>query len=274
MSARLGAVAVGHPFPSLLVALAVGGLVLIEGGDGARALLLTLGMVGFQVSIGATNDVVDRDRDAIAKPWKPLPAGRVSASAARWIALGAYAMGAALSAFAGLVPLGVGLAGHGLGIAYDLRLKRAGWGWLAFALALPLVPIYAWTGAGAGLPPRLGALTVLGALAGLQLALANELVDLEADAVASGRGLAVRLGRRRATTTMVLTAAAVLSVAVLTFSDAASAASSAMVAAIGATAVGVAASTRGAPRWRWLGWQAQALGVALLALAWISAARV
>jgi 4-hydroxybenzoate polyprenyltransferase len=264
---------VGHPFPSSLVALAVGGLVLIEGGDAARALLLALAMVGFQVSIGATNDLADRALDALAKPWKPLPAGRVSAAATRRIALVGYLMGAALSFMAGFAPLLVGLVGHGLGLAYDLRLKRAGWGWLAFALALPLVPIFAWTGAGAGLPPRLGALVPLGALAGLQLALANELVDLDADAAAHGRGLAVRLGRRRASVTMLVAAAAMLSLAGLTFSGASSAALAVMVAATGATALGAVASMRSAPRWRWLGWQAQALGVALLALAWISAAR-
>jgi 4-hydroxybenzoate polyprenyltransferase len=257
----------------VLVALAVGGLVLVAGGDGARALLLALAMAGFQVSIGAMNDLADQALDTVAKPWKPLPASRVSAVATRRIALVGYLMGAALSAFAGLAPLLVGLAGHGLGLAYDLRLKRAGWGWLAFALALPLVPIYAWTGAGAGLPPRLGALVLLGALAGLQLALANELVDLDADAATHGRGLAVRLGRRRAAMTMLVAAGAVLSVAGLTLSGASSAALFALVAASGVAAVGAAASTRSAPRWRWLGWQAQALGVALLALAWIPAAR-
>lgn len=254
------------------MALVAGGLVLRAGGDGARATLLALAMFAFQVSIGAANDIADRELDAVAKGWKPLPAGRLTLRTAKILALGAYLAGAALSALAGLAPLLVGLAGHGLGLAYDLGLKRAGWGWLAFALALPLVPVFAWTGAGAGLPPRLGPLVVLAVLAGLQLSLANELVDLEVDAAAGGRGLAVRLGRRRATALMLVAAVAVLVVAVATLVAAAPISILTLGAGAAASASGVVASTQGAPRWRWLGWQAQAVGLALLALAWIPGA--
>jgi len=272
-SVRLGPLAIGHPFPSVLVACAAAGLALVAGGDAAHALLLGVAMAGFQVSIGAANDLADRDLDALAKPWKPLPSGRVSVPAARRAAIAAYLVGVALSAAAGPAPLVVGLAGHGLGLAYDLRLKRVGWGWLALAVALPLVPVYAWTGAGAGLPPRLGPLVVLGLLAGLQLGLANELVDLEADAAGRGRGLAVRLGRRGAALTMAAAALALLGVAVLTAPGATTSTLGVLSAAAMASLIGAACSARDAPRWRWLGWQAQAVGVVLLALAWLSAAR-
>ena len=271
-SARLGALAIGHPFPSTLVALAAGALVLRAGGDAGRALLLALAMAGFQVSIGAVNDLADRHLDAAGKAWKPLPAGRLSVTAARAVAYLAFLLGAGLSALAGPAPLLVGLAGHATGLAYDLRLKRAGWGWLAFAVALPLVPLYAWSGAGAGLPPRLGPLVVLAALAGLQLALGNELADLDVDAAAHGRGLALRLGRRRATALLLVAAAAVLSVAALTLGATSPISLITLAAGAAVSAAGALASTRSAPRWRWLGWQAQAVGVAVLALAWIPAA--
>jgi 4-hydroxybenzoate polyprenyltransferase len=254
------------------VALAVGGLVLQAGGDTGRAILLTLAMAGFQVSIGTVNDIADRHLDAHVKAWKPLPAGRLPLRVAKGIAFAAYLLGVGLSALAGLAPLVVGLVGHGVGLAYDLRLKRAGWGWLAFTLALPLVPVFAWLGAGAGLPPRLGPLAVLAVLAGLQLAVANELADLDADAASGGRGLAVRLGRRRARGLMVMVAAAVLGLAGLTLGVGAPITAVAFGAGAAVSVAGTTASTRDAPRWRWLGWQAQALGLALVALAWIPGA--
>ncbi|MFI5255111.1 MAG: UbiA family prenyltransferase [Candidatus Limnocylindrales bacterium] len=272
-SRRLGRLAIGHPFPSTLVALLAGGLVLVAGGDAPRALLVGVAMAGFQVSIGAANDLADRALDAVAKPWKPLPAGRIGESGAHGVALAGFGLGAVLSALAGPVPLLVGLTGYGLGLAYDVRLKRAGWGPLAFALALPLIPVYAWAAAGAGLPPRLGLIIPLAVLAGLQLALANELADLDADAVADGRGWARRLGRRRAVAVMLAAAVAVLVLAWLTLPGATGTTLGALIAATVATAAGAAASARGPLTWRWLGWGAQALGLALLALAWISALR-
>jgi 4-hydroxybenzoate polyprenyltransferase len=239
----------------------------------AHAALLAVAMAAFQASIGAANDLADRDLDAAAKPWKPLPAGRVSAGAARRVAVASYAIGLGLSAVAGPAALVVGIAGHGLGLAYDLRLKRAGWGWPALALALPLVPVYAWVGVGAGLPPRLGPLVVLGVLAGLQLGLANELVDLDSDAAAHGRGLAVRLGRRPAALTMIGAAVGLACVAALTVPGASAGTVAALAVASAASVTGAASSSRSAARWRWLGWQTQAVGVVLLALAWLSAGR-
>lgn len=230
-------------------------------------------MAGFQVSIGAVNDLADHAVDAVAKPWKPLPAGRLSSAAARGIALAGVLLGGTLSALAGFVPLLVGLAGWSLGGAYDLWLKRRGWGWLAFSLALPLVPVFAWSGAGAGLPPRLGVLIPLGALAGLQLSLANELADLDADQAADGRGLAVRLGRRRAATTMLAAAFGVSAVAWLTLPGTSMTTLTLLAGATVLNISGAATSAVGAARGRWLGWGLQACAVALLALAWIAAAR-
>ncbi|MFN8556010.1 MAG: UbiA family prenyltransferase [Dehalococcoidia bacterium] len=52
-------------------------------------------MIAAQSAIGAVNDIVDRDLDAAAKPWKPIPAGAVALVAARRVA--AVAMAAALA---------------------------------------------------------------------------------------------------------------------------------------------------------------------------------
>jgi hypothetical protein len=64
----------------------------------------------------------------------------------------------------------------------------------------------------------------------------------------------------------------VLSLAWLTLSGASPTSSAALVAATVLGLAGAAASAVGASRWRWLGWGAQACAIALLALAWISAA--
>src|SRR3970040_655329 len=165
----------------------------------ARRVALALALAGFQASIGALNDIHDRSDDEVAKPWKPLPAGRVTFAAARATALGGGLLGFLLSGAAGPAALAIGLIGYGLGVAYDLGLKRTGWGWLAFALALPLVPVYAWVGAAVRLPPDTLVVAVMGPLAGLALACANGLVDLERDAVAGGRRGAVRPGQWRVT---------------------------------------------------------------------------
>lgn len=228
-------------------------------------------MAGFQASIGALNDIHDRSDDEVAKPWKPLPAGRVTFAAARATALGGALLGILLSTAAGPAALAVGLIGYGLGVAYDLRLKRTGWGWLAFALALPLVPVYAWLGAAAGLPPRVAVLALLGPLAGFALACANGLVDVEHDAVAGGRGVAVRLGRGRATAAIVAADSALVAVA-WTTSTGGQAVTWALIAATVTLALGAAWSARLAVRWRWLGWQAQAAGVAILAVGWLAGA--
>jgi len=270
-SARLGPLAVLHPFPTLLVAAATGAIAAIAGADLARSVALALAMAGFQASIGALNDIHDRSDDEVAKPWKPLPAGRVTFAAARATALGGGLLGFLLSAAAGPAALAIGLIGYGLGVAYDLGLKRTGWGWLAFALALPLVPVYAWVGAAARLPPDTLVVAVMGPLAGLALACANGLVDLERDAVAGGRGVAVRLGRWRATAAIVAADIALVAVAWAT-SIGERGVTPALVAATVTLAVGAAWSARMAVRWRWLGWQAQAAGVAILAVGWLAGA--
>jgi 4-hydroxybenzoate polyprenyltransferase len=232
---------------------------------------LALAMTGFQASIGALNDIHDRSDDEVAKPWKPLPAGRVTSGAARATALGGGLLGTLLSAAVGPAALAIGLIGYGLGVAYDLRLKRTGWGWLALALALPLVPVYAWLGAAAVLPPNALVLAVMGPLAGLALACANGLVDLESDAAAGGRGVAVRLGRGRATAAIVAADSALVAVA-WTTSTGARGLTPVLVAATVTLVLGAAWSARMAVRWRWLGWQTQAAGVAILAVGWLAGA--
>ena len=278
-SARLGAIGLVHPFPSALVALSTGAIGLIAGGSPAQAITLILAMAGFQASIGAINDLRDRDDDAIGQPWKAIPSGRVSPQAARRVAVAGLLLGVAGSLALGPATVLVGLLGYGLGVGYDVWLKRTGWGWLCFAIALPLVPVYAWLGVGAGLPPSLPRLFVLGALAGLELAIANGLVDAPSDGGLGGRGVAVRLGPSRARGVMVGAALGTLAVAWFTVLSTgvswtvgqAALVSLAMVLGTVVLLGGITMSLQRGAAWTWRGWQAQAVGVAIVAVAWMVA---
>jgi 4-hydroxybenzoate polyprenyltransferase len=244
----------------------------------AQAATLTLAMAAFQASIGAVNDLRDLDDDAVGQPWKPIPSGRVTRRTAGWVAAIGLTVGVVGSLALGVGVLFVGLAGYGVGVSYDLRLKRTAWGWLGFAVGLSLVPVYAWLGAGAGLPPDLGMLLVLGGLAGLELALANALVDAPADGRIGARGLAVRLGPRRARRLMAAAAVGVVGLAWLsmlgvgTTGEPRSSALAVTGLVLGTTllATGVAMSARDDAAWSWRGWPVQACGVAVMAVIWFA----
>ena len=136
-------------------------------------------MAGFQASIGALNDLHDRDADAVGQPWKPIPSGRVGLGAARSVAVAGALVGVGGSLVLGPATLLVGLAGYGLGVAYDLGLKRTAWGGSASRSPCRSSPSMPGSGVGAGLPPNVGILFLLGGLAGTELAVANGLVDVD-----------------------------------------------------------------------------------------------
>lgn len=189
-----------HPFPTLLNTIAVVLLAVVAARGRPETgviLRLALTMLAVQSAIGIVNDYVDRNLDAAAKPWKPIPSGAVSAQSARLV--GALAIVAALVLGATLGPMAWVLStlGLGVGLAYDLRLKRSALSGLTYAVALPLVPLWVWTAVG-HLTADLVWVWPLGLALGSALQLANALPDLESDAAAGVRGMAQRLGRRRA----------------------------------------------------------------------------
>ena len=190
-----------HLVPSLAtVAVALLFLPVIAGGLPPLhvAALLAVSLTLQQFAISAHNDWCDRDVDAIAKPSRPIPAGRISSRAA--LALAA-ALGAASLLLA--VPLGadqVALVGGFLlcGLAYNARLKRTPFSWLPFSLAFPLIPLFAaaaldlwpawWPAAALAAQPLIVAIH-----------LADSIPDVETDLRAGAGGLATRLGLRLAT---------------------------------------------------------------------------
>jgi 4-hydroxybenzoate polyprenyltransferase len=140
----LGRLALLHPFPSALNAGLVAVLASVSGAPTAVTMALALAMAGFQVSIGALNDLVDAPADAQTKPGKPIPAGLVSRRTAWLVVAGGAATGALLSAAVAPVTLALAVAGYACGVAYDLWLKRRGVGWVAFTVAFPLLLLFAW----------------------------------------------------------------------------------------------------------------------------------
>jgi 4-hydroxybenzoate polyprenyltransferase len=228
-------------------------------------------MTALQVSIGATNDLVDAPRDAIGHPSKPIPAGRVTVGEARSVAGAAAIVGVALS-----LSLGPAMAAQvavvlAIGYGYDLVLKGTRWSWLPFAVGIPILPVFGWLGTAGRLPGSFAVLVPAAVAAGASLALANSLVDVEGDAASGADSPAVAWGAARTRSAAATLAAIVAVAAVVT--ALASGVSPAVVAGVGvAGATSVLATTglggtRRASRER--AWEAQALATAGVAVAWL-----
>ncbi|MFC7221236.1 SCO3242 family prenyltransferase [Streptomyces polyrhachis] len=83
----------------------------------------------------ALNDYADREVDAVERPHRPIPSGRIAPRAALAAAGALTGAGLALAAAAGRRPLGVGAALAATVWAYDLRLKQTAAGPAAMAAA-------------------------------------------------------------------------------------------------------------------------------------------
>ena len=187
-----------HLAPVLVVELATAAFAVIAWGGLPPAHLLgplLLAMLGGQLAIGATNELVDLPFDTVGKPWKPLPSGDVSIRGAQVMVVIGLIMMVAFGWRFGILALGLLAAGTGLGIAYDLWFKRTVWSWLPYLLALPLLPI--WVFASLGKPePKLLLLYPLGALATVGVHFAQALPDVAIDRAAGLPTATSRLGQR------------------------------------------------------------------------------
>lgn len=261
-----------HPFPSFVNAALVFGLAGAAGGEAARAAQLAVAMLGLQFCIGAVNDLVDQPIDAVGKRWKPLTAGLVSRRTAAAIAVVAGGGGLLLTVPAGAAISVMYLAMLGCGLGYDFWLKPTAWAWLCFSIAFAILPVYAWYGAVAELPPRTELVLPLAALAGPIIQLSNGLADLERDRASGIATLPTRLGARRSLVVVASLLAVLHGLAWLTlpfdtaYSLALVAASSLMAAA------GLALMATRRPALREVGWMLQAGSLALLGLGWLTAA--
>jgi len=244
---------------------------LVAGALPVDALRLGVAMTSIQIAIGGVNDLVDAPADAIAKPAKPIPSGLVPARAARLLAMIAVGVAVVLSIPSGWGTVALGLVCLAVGLTYDLALKGTAWSWLPFAVGIPLLPVFAWYGAVGMLPAPFAVLIPTAVAAGAALAIGNAIADLERDEASGVTSIATALGAERAWRAQVVLLiavglAALVSAAVLR----ATLAQLAIVALAAVLPVAAAVAGRGrSPGGRERAWEAEAIGVALLAVAWI-----
>jgi 4-hydroxybenzoate polyprenyltransferase len=235
-------------------------------------------MTSLQASIGSLNDLVDAPRDAGRKPAKPIPGGLVSRAAAQSAVAVAAVLGIALSVPAGWQTMALAIVVLGIGYAYDLGFKGTAWSWLPFAVGIPLLPVYGWLGAAGDLPGAFAILLPAAVLAGAGLAISNALADVERDTAAGTESVATRLGTGRAwavqaTLLTVVIGAAWLTLAVGGPGGRAVGGAAAAVGALVATVVigaGIALARHADPARRERAWELEAIGVGLLAAAWLA----
>jgi 4-hydroxybenzoate polyprenyltransferase len=195
-----------HPEPTVAVTafvLAAG----LSAGLGVRAVLLAAAVLAGQVSVGWSNDYIDRDRDRRAgRLGKPLASGALPAPLVARCAGGALVACTGLSLAVGLRPA----AGHLVAVAaawqYNAGLKGTRWSFVPYLVSFGLVPVVVVTLALPGHPaPRLP-IVAAAALLGVAAHFANTVPDEEFDRRTGVRGLPQRLGARRS----VLVAAALV----------------------------------------------------------------
>jgi 4-hydroxybenzoate polyprenyltransferase len=235
-------------------------------------------MTSLQASIGSLNDLVDTPRDAGRTPAKPIPGGLVSGPVAWSVVTAAAMVGVALSIPSGPPATALAVAVLGIGYAYDLRFKGTAWSWLPFAVGIPLLPTYGWLGTTGDLPASFAILLPAAVLAGAALAVSNALADVERDTIAGTDSVATRLGAGRAWAAQALLLAVVLGAAWLTLAmsshgQGAADRAVAIAGALGATCAigsGIALNRRGDAARLERAWELEAIGVGLLAAAWLA----
>ena len=189
-----GLVVAAHAGPTVAVTVLLALLATAQGLEGGRWLLVVGAVLTGQLTIGWSNDLLDRGRDvATGRTDKPLATGDVGEGAVRVacaVALAAcVVLSLACGSVAGLVHLGCVASGW----AYNLGLKATVWSWLPYAVTFGGLTAFVALADGVA-PPwwwPAGA-----ALLGVGAHLLNVLPDLDDDAATGVRGLPHRLGRR------------------------------------------------------------------------------
>ena len=184
-----------HPEPTVAVT-AVATALAVSSGLGAGSGWVAAAFLTGQLSVGWSNDWIDRDRDVrAARTDKPLAQGQVPLRVVRAAALTAAALGVPLSLAMGVRPGLAHLVAVAAAWAYNARLKSTVLSWAPYALAFGLVPSIITLGL-RGSPWAPWWASAAGALLGVGAHLANVLPDLEDDAATGVRGLPHRLGAR------------------------------------------------------------------------------
>jgi len=188
-----------HPGPALAVTVLAVALAVAEDLGAGRVALVAAAVLTGQLTVGWSNDLVDRRRDsAVGRRDKPLATGELDVAVTRLACgaavLGTVALSLACGWWAGLVHLGCVAAAW----AYNLGLKSTVLSWLPYAVAFAGLAVFvALAGPDGALPPLW--VPVAAGMLGVGAHLVNTLPDLADDAVTGVRGLPHRLGARGST---------------------------------------------------------------------------
>ena len=179
---------------------ALGAILLTQAGREVDASLAwtVAAVLGSQIFVGATNDLVDRARDeAAGRLSKPLAAGELTPGAALWVASAGLGLQLAASLQIGTGALGFGLVAVLSALIYNVWLSRTPWSVVPYLVSFGVLPL--WVASGVGVPlERVAVAPLLVAPFAAAAHLANVLRDFEADAALGSRNLAQVLGPRAA----------------------------------------------------------------------------
>ncbi|MGE5763086.1 MAG: UbiA family prenyltransferase [Mycobacterium leprae] len=202
-----------HPEPTVTVTAVAAAFAASVGRGAAGTVAVAAAVLAGQVSVGWSNDWVDRERDARAgRRDKPVARGALPGGAVAAAALAALTAAVPLSFLSGWRAALAHLAALAAAWAYNLGVKATLLSPLPYAVAFALLPAFVVLGLpGHPLPP--GWLVAAGALLGVGAHLANALPDIPDDLAAGVRGLPHRLGpawSRRLAAALLLAASALL----------------------------------------------------------------
>lgn len=252
-----------HPLPTLLNAVTAAALATVVGAPLSAAALVALTMLGVHTFIGATNDYVDRHRDA-GRPEKPLARGQLPPRTALLMAAVGLTTGLTAATQVSRLTLVLAALGALVGFTYNVWLKRTALSWLPFAVGVSIIPAFAWSTVSSVLPAPILTLSLVALPAGAALALQNSLADRAIDAEQGMRSAAVRLGEARALGALVGLHAVTFAALLLT---APSSTSPLLLSAAGLLlVVGTAGSARPSRWTRQRAWEICAAALALAAL--------
>ncbi|HVM19733.1 MAG TPA: UbiA family prenyltransferase [Egibacteraceae bacterium] len=168
-------------------------------GRGAEAVWVAAAVFAGQLSVGWSNDWLDRERDrTAARTDKPLVRGDVPDALVGRGAVVAVVAAVALSLLSGLAATGVHAVALAMAWSYNLVLKRTVASPLPYAIAFALLPPFVTLGLQPPVWPPAWAVAA-GALLGAGAHFANTLPDLAVDERTGVRGLPHRLGARGST---------------------------------------------------------------------------
>lgn len=183
-----------HPEPTLAVTAVAGLLAGVSGRGADGVVAVTAAILAGQLSVGWSNDWVDRSRDRQAgRADKPVAAGTLSAGTVGSWALLALAAAVGLSFLSGWRAALAHIAAVASAWTYNFGLKSTPLSWLPYAVSFALLPTFVALGLPGHPAPHAWA-PIAGALIGVGAHAANTLPDLDIDREQGVWGLPQRLG--------------------------------------------------------------------------------